>query len=105
MSKRVERLKDYDECEAFLYLQGADPFLESRSGHTALTWAAACGVDLVVEELLRHRGQGDNAVDALTRATAHEGKTVLHCAALSGNPEVAMRLLDHLRNDLLLCRR
>lgn len=81
--------------------QGADPGVESRSGHTALTWAAVCGFDLIVVELLDHRGTGDGAMANLARATVKEGRTALHHAAASGNSEVVVLLLDRLRDSLL----
>lgn len=94
--------------------QGADPDVEASTGHTALTWAAVCGFDLVAAELLlgdsnnkntksviSALGSVEDAIDAVTRTTAVEGKTALHNAAFNGNSGVVVLLLDRLR-DLLL---
>lgn len=104
----------------FFATQGADPGVEASTGHTALTWAAVCGFDLVAAELLlgdnanssasststKKSGSSsmEDAIRAVTRTTAVEGKTALHNAALNGNSGVVVLLLDRLR-DLLLRRR
>ena len=112
-------------------IQGADPGVEASTGHTALTWAAVCGFDLVAAELLlgdnanstatrgssrSSRGSSssssnrssssmqEDAINAVTRTTVVEGKTALHNAAFNGNSGVVVLLLDRLR-DLLLKRR
>lgn len=95
-------------------IQGADPGVEASTGHTALTWAAVCGFDLVAAELLLGDSNNNNtksgasvsgsvedATNAVTRTTAVEGKTALHNAAFNGNSGVVVLLLDRLR-DLLL---
>lgn len=84
--------------------QGASPGVESRSGHTALTWAAVCGLDDVAAELITQRGSLDSAIGAIVASTRSEGKTALHNAAFNGNSGIVMLLLDRLR-DLLLTRR
>ncbi|CAM9420486.1 unnamed protein product [Ectocarpus fasciculatus] len=112
-----------------LMKEGADPGVEASSGHTALSWAAVCGFDLVAAELLlgnntnkRSRsssnsrsgsasrsgsggssrsGPMQDAINAVTRSTVVEGKTALHNAAFNGNSGVVVLLLDRLR-DLLL---
>lgn len=97
-------------------IQGADPIVEASTGHTALTWAAVCGFDLVAAELLNGNNRKSNrggssapgsmqdAIDAVTKRTKVEGKTALHNAAFNGNSKVVMLLLDRLR-DLLLTNR
>lgn len=81
--------------------QGASSSIESRAGHTALTWVAVCGFDLVAAELLGNRTSVDDAVNDVTRATNLEGKTALHHAAFNGNPSIVVLFLDRLRNLLL----
>lgn len=100
----------------FTRIQGADPIVEASTGHTALTWAAVCGFDLVVSELLNDNNSKSNrggssapgsmqdAIDAVTKRTVVEGKTALHNAAFNGNSKVVVLLLDRLR-DLLLTDR
>lgn len=97
-------------------IQGADPIVEASTGHTALTWAAVCGFDLVAAELLNGNtsktnssgsstlGSMHDAIDAVTKSTVVEGKTALHNAAFNGNSKVVVLLLDRLR-DLLLTDR
>ncbi|CAM9329462.1 unnamed protein product, partial [Hapterophycus canaliculatus] len=102
-----------------LVKEGADPGVEASTGHTALTWAATCGFDLIVAELLAGGKSGKNSgssgssrdasaagsidvtMSAVTRSTVAEGKTALHNAAFNGNSGVVLLLLDRLR-DLLL---
>ena len=84
--------------------QGASSGIESRAGHTALTWAAVCGFDLVAAELLGNRASVDDAINDVTRATLLEGKTALHHAAFNGNSAILVLFLDRLR-DLLLRNR
>lgn len=101
-------------------IQGADPGVEASTGHTALTWAAVCGFDLVAAELLLGDSSNSNndnnnsgtsvsgsmgdAITAVTRTTAVEGKTALHNAAFNGNSGVVVLLLDRLRDLLLRTR-
>lgn len=97
-------------------IQGADPVVEASTGHTALTWAAVCGFDLVAAELLSGSNSNSNssglsasgsvqdAINAVTKSTVVENKTALHNAAFNGNSKVVVLLLDRLR-DLLLTDR
>lgn len=93
------------DCCVHFRAQGADPAVESKFGHTAVTWAAVCGFDLVAVELLSHHGKGTetegSGVAALTRVTRKESKTALHNAALNGNTGVVLLLLDRVRDMLL----
>lgn len=85
--------------------------MEASTGHTALTWAAVCGFDLIAAELLlgdssnksgaTALGSMEDAIKAVTRTTAVEGKTALHHAAFNGNSGVVVLLLDRLRELLL----
>lgn len=79
--------------------------MESKFGHTALSWAAACGFELVAAELLSHHekgaGTGGGGVPAITRVTRKESKTALHSAAINGNAGVVLLLLDRVRDVLL----
>lgn len=93
------------DCCVRFPAQGADPAVESKFGHTAVTWAAVCGFDLVAVELLSHHGKGTgtegSSVAALTRVTRKESKSALHYAAVNGNTGVVLLLLDRVRDTLL----
>lgn len=84
--------------------QGADPAADSKSGHTALSWAAVCGFEVVGDELLAHGSKGNGIIHDLTRVSSREERTALHQAAFNGNARFAMLLLDRLREMLLLNR-
>ncbi len=66
---------------------GADPFLESTNGSTALHFAVRRGNDQVAE-LLVHEAK----VDVNSKDSAH--MTALHLACVSGNAAITKMLLE-----------
>lgn len=112
-----------DELQALKYLleNGADPSLQDNNGWNVLHWASLRGNPDVIELLISHVPSIDSitnegatplmvaaadchnlqAVKCLLEKGAdpslqdNKGRNVLHCASLSGNPEVIELILDH----------
>ena len=66
---------------------GADANVETRRGHTALSWAATCGHTEVLNVLI---GAGAN----LDYQSKYEGRTALMHACYNGKSEAVSLLLD-----------
>jgi len=76
----------------YLYAQGSDALVQTKSGSTALHLAAECGNEDICEWLVK-----DLSADIFTSDKI--GRTPLHVACMFGNQEVAKYLIQIMRDN------